>query len=59
MNMNIIIKESLKMNKKEKLSKQEQLLNLFQMIREFDYARNGKEKSIEFLEYVIEAFKSY
>ena len=46
-------------NKKEKLSKQEQLLNLFQMIREFDYARNGKEKSIEFLEYVIEAFKSY
>lgn len=43
----------------EKETKEKQLLNLFNMIREFDYARNGKEASIEFLEAVIEAFKSY
>lgn len=41
------------------VEKEQQLLNLFDMIREFDYARNGKEASIEFLEAVIEAFKSY
>ena len=46
------------MEEKE-LTKEEQLLNLFQMLREFDYAKNGKKASIEFLEYVMECFKLY
>lgn len=48
-----------KKNKEKELTRKEELLNLFQMLREFDYAKNGRDKSIEFLEYVIECFKTY
>lgn len=50
----------MKENKKDYVQKRkEQLQNLFDMLREFDYERNGKKASIEFLEYVIECFKTY
>ena len=36
-----------------------QLSNLIDMMREFDYRRNGKSTTIDFLAYMIQQFNEY
>ena len=38
-------------------NQEEALQNLIAMLKEFDYIRNGKESTIEFLKIMIEYFK--
>lgn len=46
------------MNKKLE-KKHGELLNIFTMLREFDYVKNGKKATIEFLEYVLDYIRNY
>lgn len=39
--------------------KDEELQNLIDMMREFDYRKNGKSKTIDFLAYMIQQFNEY
>lgn len=39
--------------------KHEELLNIFDMLKEFDYIKNGKQATIEFLEYVLDYIRNY
>lgn len=45
------------MNKENNMEDVQILKNLIDMIREFYYERNGKEDSIEFLEFMIRNLK--
>lgn len=39
------------------MNKEEKIQNLYNMLREFYYEKNGIESTIEFLEYMLEQFK--
>lgn len=39
------------------MNKEEKIQNLYNMLREFCYEKNGLDTTIEFLEYMLEQFK--
>jgi hypothetical protein len=48
------------MNENEKMiEKRKELYNIITMIKEFDYIKNGKQATIEFLEYVLDYIRNY
>ena len=49
--------EQLKQRAREEYEKQ--LNNLIDMMREFDYRRNGKSTTIDFLAYMIQQFNEF
>lgn len=41
------------------IKKRQELYNIITMIKEFDYIKNGKQATIEFLEYVLDYIRNY